>query len=334
MRRAAGLALLVLLPLVAAALIGELLVRASGALDAAPVPRRLMVETELPGLPYRLRPGVRLRWFGEPLTTNSVGLRGAELEATAQRRLLVLGDSVAFGWRVGDSETFPVRLERELAARGEHWEVVNGGVPGYDAAATGAFLRHVGLGLKPDVVVLCVSLNDFSEPPRLSAQGVLLLSPGPTSWWMRHSELALFVRWTLGSWWRSSSEADVERFLQGQAIAAREAFYRDPTGPAGGRLRSALGTLRDLAAGAGSRLYLVVFPERDQVAAAAAPVPQRVWRQWCADLGLDCLDLLPRFAQQGTELFVDLQHPNTAGLELAARAAAEHLTAPPAASRR
>ena len=57
-------------------------------------------------------------------------------------------------------------------------------------------------------------------------------------------------------------------------------------------------------------------------------MPQAAWRALCEELGLDFLDLQPAFAASGrdrAELFSDLQHPNGAGLALAAGAVAEAL---------
>ena len=57
-------------------------------------------------------------YFGVPYTTNSYGHRGSRDYSVEKPkntiRILVLGDSVAFGTKVLDSEAFPVLLEEKL----------------------------------------------------------------------------------------------------------------------------------------------------------------------------------------------------------------------------
>src|SRR5262245_49404035 len=62
-----------------AALAGEALVRASGALDHGLVPRRLLARGASPGPPYRLRAGERLEVLGREVRVSSLGLRGPEV---------------------------------------------------------------------------------------------------------------------------------------------------------------------------------------------------------------------------------------------------------------
>jgi hypothetical protein len=61
-----------------------------------------------------------------PLTTNRWGLRSGPVSTTDTLRLLVLGDSYAFGWGVEADGSFGSILGRELGM-----ETVNGAIPGY-----------------------------------------------------------------------------------------------------------------------------------------------------------------------------------------------------------
>ena len=54
---------------------------------------------------------------GVPIRVNRVGLRGAEIAGEPgndARRILVLGDSAAYGWGLVEADTFPVLLGEEL----------------------------------------------------------------------------------------------------------------------------------------------------------------------------------------------------------------------------
>ncbi len=106
--------------------------------------------------------------FRTPFSTNQAGLRGAGLRPRQPHtvRILVLGDSQAWGYGVLDQETFPVQLEGLLAGvyPGLDIQVLNAGVPGYGTADQLAFLRSRGQELDPDLVVVqFLSVNDLKE---------------------------------------------------------------------------------------------------------------------------------------------------------------------------
>ena len=220
-------------------IVGEVATRLTGVIDGLSIiPRRLLVATDDPLLPYRLRRGAGLMSQGVSVRVNRFGLRGAEIArepARDERRILVLGDSVAYGWGLAEADTFPVLLEEELRGLGLDVEVLNAGVPGYNTESAVALLRHTGLPLAPDSLVLGVSLNDFDATPRLSPLGLLLTGEARAddSWLAAHSEFYFLLRWAapalLEQWWRSrtgsetASERDerVQEFLRRQAISAR-----------------------------------------------------------------------------------------------------------------
>ena len=325
---------------------GEVGTRLTGVIDGASIiPRRLLIGTDDPMLPYRLRPGARLTSQGVPVRVNRFGLRGAEIArdpGADARRILVLGDSVAYGWRVAEADTFSVLLAEELGRLGLEAEVLNAAVPGYNTESAFALLRHTGLSLAPDALILSVSLNDFDVTPSLSPLGLLVLGEARAddSWLAAHCEFYFLLRWVapglLKRRWqvRNAPEAESERrerlnYLRALAVASRRKFYAAPSGPGWERIRRSLGELRDLAAGSGLELTIVIFPEQDQLGSAESePVPQGHWNALCVQLELRCLDLWSAFARAaGREsLFGDLQHPNALGMRVAASATAEYLT--------
>ncbi len=127
---------------------------------------------EDPVLGYTLTPTfsgtIQRSEFTVPVTVGAGGLRSWEGGAKAADtfRILVLGDSQAFGFGVGDDETFAAQLETLLAARhpGLSIEVINGGIPGYGTADQVAYLRARGAEIDPDLIVLqFLSVNDLKE---------------------------------------------------------------------------------------------------------------------------------------------------------------------------
>jgi hypothetical protein len=75
-------------------------------------------------------------------------------------RVIVLGDSIAFGLDVGDEETFPSLMD----ARHNGLEVLNLAVQGYGPDQQLLALVNEGLGHRPHVAILafCIA-NDFAE---------------------------------------------------------------------------------------------------------------------------------------------------------------------------
>lgn len=137
--------------------------------EQAPRLALLLEPTDHPEMIYRLRPGLDLHYAGLKLTTNPQGYRGPPLERNKPAetiRILVLGDSVSFGWGVSDGECYPRVLERELNRnRGSRRiEVINAGVPGYNTAMELAYLERDGLVLDPDLVLLDFVGNDLELP--------------------------------------------------------------------------------------------------------------------------------------------------------------------------
>ena len=107
------------------------------------------IETELDGVQVRF---------------NNKGLRGPDIvpQKGARRRLLVLGDSVAFGWGVAEESIFVTRLAESLSqATGTTWESINAGVCSYNTEQEFLYLENAGLALQPDLVVLVYVDNDI-----------------------------------------------------------------------------------------------------------------------------------------------------------------------------
>lgn len=112
---------------------------------------------------WTLLPNVSTRVVAEvfqyTLTTNSRGWRDVETplaKPAGRRRVVVLGDSVAWGWGVDDGGSFPDLVERRVG----DLELVNLAVPGYGSDQEFLTLEREGWLYEPDAVLLCVILND------------------------------------------------------------------------------------------------------------------------------------------------------------------------------
>jgi hypothetical protein len=112
---------------------------------------------------WAARKGINATLADRPVTLNAQGYRGRALSLPRGRgvtRVVVLGDSVAFGLGVSDDETFCSRLN----ARDNGIEVANLAVQGYGPDQELLKLERDGLRLEPDLVVVAHCLaNDLAE---------------------------------------------------------------------------------------------------------------------------------------------------------------------------
>ncbi len=119
-------------------------------------------------LGWRYRPDSEVRHatedFDVPIRINARGQRDAlvPFERTPGRdRIVLLGDSLTFGWGVREEESFASGLESRLDC-----EVVNLAVSGYGTDQELLWLKAEGLRYRPDVVIVTVCANDIEECSR------------------------------------------------------------------------------------------------------------------------------------------------------------------------
>lgn len=116
-----------------------------------------------PILVYELKPNVVL---GEGLIrTNGMGFRDYEFtmpKPPGVYRIIVVGDSITFGWFQKSENTYPKVLEQMLnqAAPARRYEVFNMGVGGYNAAQELELIKTKALSLSPDLIVVGYCVND------------------------------------------------------------------------------------------------------------------------------------------------------------------------------
>lgn len=315
--------------------LGEILARSFDLVDRLNgFPRRLFVATDDPDLAYRLRPGVDTVARGVHVSINEHGMRGPSFSrepAPGTHRVLALGDSVTFGFRLELGDTFPVLLEEALERRsGERWEVLNAGVEGYNTRNQLAWLRESLLGLEPGTVVLVFNLNDYDHGPVMGPLGVLTLEQServPTTSLANLSEFYLLLRWLVATQVAAETRPGEFDPLDRYVSSLRKQYYHEPNDA---RWQVMVDSLREIAAlcrARGIRLVVAIVPDGDQVGVAAPDLtPQRRLRDVCASLELDCLDLHPSFAAAAEPaLYLDIMHPNAAGQRIMARAVAEHM---------
>lgn len=255
---------------------------------------------------WAVKPGVRnMTPFGNGkyVNTNARGLRGATDYAYARtpgvRRILVLGDSFAFGSEVSDDETFAHDLETMLPKT----EVLNLGVQGYGHDQMLLYLQQEGVKYRPDIVLIGFLYVDgyrnlwnffaYAKPKfKLTARGLELTNvPVPTPEQVMAEEpyrskaldlgviLREKIRWASGANDRRTQE--LTRALLGQIVATTRSIGAAPV--------------------------LVYMPVYDEVNDLSDGMSERELYvdSFCHDQGIACLFLRPRFSQaakQGVKL--------------------------------
>jgi len=250
-----------------------------------------------------------------PLTT--------ERKATP-RRVLFLGDSIAFGRGLGQEHTIARRLE----ARWEKTAVFNAGVPGFDTSQELARLRRFGPVIKPQLVVLEWYRNDILSPSHQVAAKVFeghLVDSDTTeadykrwrSRFVEHShnpiDWSALIRLGRIHWKNSKTQRKlIERAKTPWEIDGSDEGFQ--------RSLAALREAKVWCQENGAKFAVVMFPAREECEVEAkAPVYPTVLAEFCRAEEIPFCDLTPRwkehFKRTGQTLYLprDRCHPNPVG---------------------
>ncbi len=241
----------------------------------------------LPGLTYELKPGVVSELDGIPVQINSRGMRDDEPlpdDTPGLYRVAVLGDSIAFGWKVAHEQCFSEVLEQALraAAGGARpCEVLNFAVTGYSTRDEVNLFQSRVAAFRPDLVIVAYCMNDpvsgIDQPlPRYFA---------PKKWYHR-SHLFRFV-----------AKRFHERRVRRLGGSDYYRYVHAPEGPEWPTVVAAFGALEERAGALGIPVLVAIFPWVREPAWEEYPYPglhEQVAREAAAH-GFRVLDLLPAF---------------------------------------
>ena len=267
-------------------------------------------------------------------------------------RVLVLGDSIAYGSFVPQSKTFANRLESLLREQYGAVEVVNAGVMGYTAYNELQYYLAKGRQFEADVVVVAFCMNDVVNP-RLhwgDAPGVKipdaaipnvdydrnhilpkLNAPvaGNRTSLLEHSELYKLlqprIRWLFGS--KAGIPADMPRsdypkYITGEDTISIEVLL-DRSSAEWKWLSGIYDQLNVAVRNDGAKLVIAAFPLAYQIEPEYPFLPQKQMLAFCEERSIPCLDLLPSFRQHpkedlfllDQEVFYDIWHLTEQGHE-------------------
>src|SRR3989344_3744008 len=133
--------------------------------------RTFAIFQEDESLPFTLKPNVKdyrftsnMVEFSNLVSTNSFGFRGKEISQEKPKdvyRILLLGDSVTFGWGVEDDQTFAFIAEEALNQWSQEkglntkFEVINGGfTAGRSLDSYYVYIKKEAFKFNPDLVII------------------------------------------------------------------------------------------------------------------------------------------------------------------------------------
>lgn len=269
---------------------------------------------------------------GIPVHINSLGFRDEEVELPKPPntyRILNVGDSVAFGWKVNLEDSYGKQLEVLLNTQddGTNYEVINVGVPGWTIDTAHAFITQEGLQYDPDLVVLDITLvNDIYGKEPTDRKGLFQwLRDHTFSWPFLTTQLRFLLARQVGP------EAipvllprtDIEYY-----------FPVEEESPVWDSIWDSIQSIKTAVKAEGVPFVIVAFPTAYQLNSESHPdLPQQILADRSSENNVNYIDLLPIYREicleVGAEacegyknlLFADIwMHPSTFGHKLAAEA--------------
>lgn len=135
--------------------------------------RGLLVPNFVPDRLYSLKPNLNCLFLAKNLRTNSYGSRGEEVpipRSVGYYRILGVGDSVMFGWGVEEEECYlSIAAQRVSKRLSRGIELINLGIPSYDAIQTLSTGLMEANRFCPDVIVIGFTEDDTELDPKAHA---------------------------------------------------------------------------------------------------------------------------------------------------------------------
>ena len=297
---------------------------------------------------------------------SSQGLRDDEVsipKPEGTTRVLVLGDSVAYGKAVAKDKTFPNLAESALQDILGPIEVINSGVSGYTTYNELQYYLTQGRQFDADVVLLALCMNDVVNPrlhwghrvekkianipsaaiPNLQDDEQRIKPLIDRRKGVSYFDLLDYSRLYRSllpraekviakatKIWRAE---ELPTYITGEDSLSIEVLL-NPSSAEWRWLTATLTELKEAVAADGAKLSLIILPLAYQLDKDYPYLPQANIMQYCDDQGIDCIDLLPEFRNYPKEdLFplhsaagyYDIWHLTQLGHEVAADAVSRYL---------
>jgi hypothetical protein len=255
--------------------------------------------SEDPIMAHEHIPGRSGHLMGVNVAINSKGLRDREFpyqKPANVKRVLMLGDSVTFGWGVEMHMTASKQLESLLNASnsGGKYEVINTGVGNYNTSMEVQYFLTRGVNYSPDIIILNYFINDAEETPRYSGN---VFNEHLYSWVYFAGKFdTLMRRFHANKGWQNYYED----------------LYSDDA-PGWSKAQAAIKRLGRYCKTAGSVCLLANYPELRKLTGYPFIQVNEKLEKLANEAGLDYFDLLPSVrgvAEESLWVTVPDPHPN------------------------
>jgi len=293
---------------------------------------------------YSLKPNIDVstrssRWADIiDIKTNSLGLRNAEIDDPKKPgvyRILALGDSITFGIDLPPEKTYVKVLEQILNRNRidngvEKYEVINTGVRGYSTYNELGYLRKRGVNLDPDMIIIGFCTNDVEDPIFLFDERTLeVIGPPPPEAIPNPERIGIMSKLFLTE--KISRVFEVRQRLEKRRFELCLEALSDLSTPEWIWLREQIDGIVEITAYRGIRVVLVFFPLKYQIGDdPALRKPQELMGKYCRYRGIEMVDLLPRYENDGVDYIIegDQVHPSELGHLIAAEEIAKSIGTP------
>ncbi|HEY2889569.1 MAG TPA: GDSL-type esterase/lipase family protein [Dongiaceae bacterium] len=300
-----------LITLIVAFGLGEALIRLKNAsmqnydIEMWRYAKELKVRSADPRLGFEHAPDSQATLESVLVRINSWGLRGGPVTdkpLPGVRRILLLGNSIAFGWGVPEDETLSALLQNRFTDAGQHVEVLNAGIGNYNAERyVERFLLRLA-PLEPSDILVLAFARDGEE-----------LDSGGGNFLLRHSELAVTIWIASHRLFDPSGEKNLtDHYRAVYASGSRSLAV----------LQAEYAKLADYAKAHGIRVTVAMMPDIHNLSDYPLGFVGDTFVAMCRQLGFTYVDLLPAFKGRRPDEVWAMPgdpHPNALGHAIMAK---------------
>jgi lysophospholipase L1-like esterase len=173
--------------------------------------KSLKIQSQNPEISHVHKKNSSAHLMGVDISLNSLGHRNNELQnpkGKSEKRVLILGDSIALGWGVAQENAFSESLEKKLNEEkgkqtGRQYVSINAGIGNYNTFYKVELFKEQMEVVDPDLVILQYFINDAQSNPS-----------GTNNLILKHSLLAAASHFYFSSIFSGSTKTLAEYYLE------------------------------------------------------------------------------------------------------------------------
>ena len=254
----------------------------------------LFIEDKI--LDYKLKPNFSGMYSGMQVKINSEGMRGDEQNYNdEENKILIVGDSVSFGFGVELQDTYSYKIQEYINTFYKNkTAILNSSVPGYDISQYRKYLEINVEKIRPNLILLCITLNDINEFQGTGSESPVKFTKG-IRFWLEKSQQVLGI---------SNSKISMRK---AQELTVNQInFYEKENNEALDLFFSEIEKIRDISIRNNVPLNIIIHPYSYQFDKNEKEIyPQSEITKKSRELNIESVDLLPKMKKKSLELEID-----------------------------